>query len=185
MGDPGNTGFNILAGAIGFALAAIGFLVLRDPVKVALFSGYTGSEVTRYRRLTRQWSHRIGLRLFGAIIALFGLVILTAVLRKFSTRLGVVSDGLFIAMSVVFYCAFFGGLGFTVVTAISRQVRTRGAASSRKHFEPTVGIVEEAAESHPAMTAAMQKERRIFTAVFLFLVGATVVASLNHGSPFR
>jgi hypothetical protein len=62
---------------LGLAVAAIGFVVMRDPMKLSLLA--PGEEGYYQRMVFDRWP-RISLRRMGALVSLFGMVLLCAAL---------------------------------------------------------------------------------------------------------
>ena len=94
---------------VGLAVGAFGFLVMRNPMKLSLLA--PGQEGYYQRVVLDRWQ-RVSLRLLGAIVSLFGLVILSAVLGSWLKvrALRVVSDGLLFEMGLLFISAWVLGI---------------------------------------------------------------------------
>src|SRR5579862_4908398 len=98
---------------IGFGIAVFGFLVMRNPMRLAsLAPGVEGY----YQRMVLDPSQRNQLRIFGMIASFFGLVIFSVPLRgllKFQI-IDTLSGGLLALLWLSFIAAF----AFGVINAI-------------------------------------------------------------------
>jgi hypothetical protein len=99
--------------AIGLALGCFGFLVMRNPIRLAVLApGAKGY----YQRIVLDRWQRIPLRIVGAAVSLFGWVIFTAALGglpRFLLLRGI-SNGLLAALWLV----FIGGWVFGLVSVV-------------------------------------------------------------------
>src|SRR5258708_1050145 len=94
---------------VGLLLATFGFLVMRNPMQLALLSprqkGY-------YQRMVLDTAMRIQLRVLGVLVCLFGASIfadsLGSVLK--ASLLRAVSEGLWVLMGLIFFAAWGIGL---------------------------------------------------------------------------
>jgi hypothetical protein len=102
---------------IGVLVGTFGFLVMRNPMRLALLSWQKGY----YQRMVLDTTMRIQLRVLGVLGCLFGTSILTASLGS-ALRLNlfsVVSEGLWVLMGLIFFKAW----GVGLVLAIRQLIR--------------------------------------------------------------
>ena len=99
----------IVGAVIGLLVATFGFLVMRNPMRLALLApGQEGY----YQRLVLDISSRNGLRMLGALVCVVGAVIMTAALGGVLKLnfLKSASDRLLILLWLIFAGAFVSGL---------------------------------------------------------------------------
>jgi hypothetical protein len=159
----------VIGTVIGLLVATFGFLVMRNPMRLALLApGQAGY----YQRLTLDTSSRNGLRLLGALLCVFGAVILTAamggVLKLYFLKS--TSDGLLILLWLIFAGAFVSGLVQTVKQTINGELFDWFRAWK-------AGAALGPVDVSPAVTPRMEKEARIFTVALISLIVITVAAS--------
>lgn len=160
---------------MGFALAGLGFLLMRNPVKFVLFAP---GEEGYYQRLVLDRSSRIGLRGLGMGMSLFGSVIFTAALSAFLRLqiLKVVSDGLLALMTLL----FLGAWGFGVLYSLVQLFRGRFEGWSdwlrRRRREIELGPLA----VYPPMTPAIRREANAFTVGFIVILAISVVGALSR-----
>ncbi len=145
----------IVGATIGLAVGACGFVVMRDPIKLSLLAP---GEVGYYQRVVLDRWSRIPARLFGLLIALFGLGIFSAGCARL-LKMGVLkelSDGLMIEMGVLFAVLWVSGVVIFVVQAI------RGHALDWFKLRQQ-GIQLGPIDVYPSVTPAMSRESRLFT----------------------
>jgi hypothetical protein len=159
----------VIGAAIGLLGATFGFLVMRNPMRLALLApGQEGY----YQRLVLDTSYRNGLRMLGALICVFGAVILTAALGGVLKLnfLKSASDRLPILLGLIFVAAFVSGLVQTVKQTIKGELfdwfRAWRAGTELGPLDVS-----------PAVTPKMEKEARIFTVALIGLIFITVAAS--------
>jgi hypothetical protein len=109
-----------IGAVIGAILATFGFLVMRNPMRLAMFAprarGY-------YQRMVLDTSSRNQLRVLGVLLCTFGLCISTAAsggLLK-SRALQSVSDGFLVLLCLVFISAWGAGLILVIVQLVRRR----------------------------------------------------------------
>jgi hypothetical protein len=164
--------FRVLFLLVGCAVAVFGFLVMRNPVRLTLL--VPGAE-GYYQRLVFDRDQRIGLRVVGMLLSLFGLVVLTTALRGLLKLqfLGAVSDGFWGLLSL----SFIGVFVFGVIHATVRLVRGRGKELFSGWMfgqETELGPIAVYAPTTPRM----RKERRFFTIGYCLLVSSGVAVAL-------
>ena len=160
---------------IGFGLTACGFLVMRNPILLALLAprskGY-------YQRMVLDRFQRNQLRMVGMTGSFFGLVILTGVLSnllKFKI-LDAVSEG----MLALLWVSFIGAFALGIVYLIVQLVRGRG----REVFLDSFRMWRQGAELgpitvDPAITPRMVMEVRAFTLIYCFLLALALIVALG------
>src|SRR5581483_9259176 len=93
---------------VGLPIAVFGFLVMRNPMRLALLSPWSEGY---YQRMVLDTTMRNQLRVLGVLVCLFGSSILTdsvgAMLK--ATFLNAISEGLWVLMGLIFFAAW--GLG--------------------------------------------------------------------------
>ena len=103
---------------VGLPLATFGFLVMRNPMRLALLSpGQEGY----YQRMVLDYMHRNQLRVLGVLVCLLGAGILTDFLGSGlkASLLSTVSEGLWVLMGCIFFVAF----GFGLILALRQLVK--------------------------------------------------------------
>ena len=159
----------IVGAVIGLLVATFGFLVMRNPMRLALLApGQEGF----YQHLVLDTSSRNGLRMLGALVCVGGAVIMTAALGGVLKLnfLKSASDRLLILLWLIFAGAFVSGLVQTVKQTI------KGELFDWVRVWRT-GVELGPMDVCPAVTPKMQKEARIFTTALLVLISVTVAAS--------
>jgi uncharacterized membrane protein (DUF485 family) len=126
-----------------------------------------------YQRMVLDRWQRIPMRLLGALISLFGFVILTAALGGL-LRVPVISGastGLLVLLWLVFIGAWVFGLVFVVVRLAQR--RSLGWMDWIDAWKrgTQLGLID----VHPLVTPAMQRESNAFTVTFWVLVAAALL----------
>ena len=152
----------IVIGIIGLAVGVLGFVVMRDPMKLSLLA--PGQEGYYQRAVLDRWQ-RISLRILGVLVSLFGMVILSAALSSSLKihALNNVSNGFLAELGLLFILAWVIGLVVTIVQAIRGQLFDWFRSWRR-------GILLGPIDVYPPITPAMQKESRAFTIGFCVLV---------------
>jgi hypothetical protein len=97
--------FGVIGVLVGLSLATFGFLVMRNPMRLALLSPW---QEGYYQRMVLDTAMRIQLRVLGVVVSLFGASILTATLGSaLKVRfLSAVSEGLWALMGLIFLVAW-------------------------------------------------------------------------------
>lgn len=157
---------------IGLPIATFGFLVMRNPMRLALLSpereGY-------YQHMVLDTASRIQLRVLGILVCLFGAGILTALLGSAlkASSLSAISEGLWVLMGLIFFAAWCGG----VILAIRQLFRGKLFDSWRIwRASAELGPID----VFPSVTPKMQKEAMLFTIGFISVVVVAAVAALFH-----
>jgi hypothetical protein len=156
----------IVIGVVGLAVGVFGFLAMRDPMRLSLLApGQQGY----YQRMVLDRLHRISLRILGALVSLFGMVILSAALSSFLKipALGNVSNGFLGELGLLFVFAWIVGLVVAIVQAFRGQL-----FDWFRYWKQ--GILLGPIDVYPPITPAMQKEVRAFTIVFCVLIAVAI-----------
>ena len=159
-----------MGGAIGtvagLALGTLGFMVMRDPMKLSYLA--PGHEGYYQRAVLDRWQ-RISLRLLGVLVSLFGLVIFSAALGSWINvrSLSALSEGFLAELWLVFTTAWVLGLILTIVQAIRGQLFDWFRMWKQ-------GILLGPIDVYPPITPAMEKESRAFTFGFCALVSIAI-----------
>ncbi len=164
----------LIAVLFGSGITAMGILVMRNPMHLALLS--PGSK-GYYQRMILDRSQRLQLRVVGMILSFFGLVVFTGVLSgafRFKI-LDALSKDLLVLLSLSFITTF----GFGVVYAVVQLVRGQG----REVFLGWFTMWRRGAELgpivvYPDVTPRMRSESRMFTVAYCVLVAITLVVAL-------
>ena len=122
-----------------------------------------------YQRLVLDRWQRVSLRLLGVLVALFGMVILTAALGGLlkARILKTLSDGFLLELWLVFVSAFV----FGIVSAIAQTIRGELFDWFRIWKQAALlGPID----VYPPITPAMQREARVFTIGFCVLVSIAI-----------
>jgi len=156
---------------IGVLVGTFGFLVMRNPMRLALLSWQKGY----YQRMVLDTTMRIQLRVLGVLVCLFGTSIFTASLGS-ALRLNlfsVVSEGLWVLMGLIFFAAW----GVGLILAIRQLIR-----GELFNWWRMWKVSTELGPIHvfPPVTPKMQREARFFTIALLSLALISVVAALFH-----
>ena len=161
----------LIGAGAGLTIGGFGFLVMRNPMRLSLLS--PGAE-GYYQRVVLDRMQRISMRIFGAVMSSFGLVILTAALGGLLKLhfLEGASNGLL----ALLWLLFIGGWGFGFVYIIVQLIRGRSTGWLDWFQMWKRGTELGPIAVYPPITPAMQRESRIFTAVFCLLVAVAVVA---------
>lgn len=156
--------------AIGLALGCFGFLVMRNPMRLAVLA--PGAQGYYQRIVLDRWQ-RIPLRIVGAVVSLFGWVIFTAALGgllRFRLLRGT-SNGLLAALWLV----FIGGWVFGLVSIVIRLLRRESLGWTDWLEMWRRGTQLGPIAVYPPITPAMQQESGVFTIGFCVLVAAAIV----------
>jgi hypothetical protein len=161
----------IIGVLIGLPLAVFGFLVMRNPMRLALLSPWSEGYC---QRLVLDTGMRNQLRVLGALMCLFGAGIFTDLLGVTLKAhfLNDISGGLWVLMGLIFFAAFGFGLIFSIVQLFKGQLfdwfRVWNVSAQ---FGPI--------DVFPAVTPKMRREANLFTAILLTLACLAAVASLR------
>jgi hypothetical protein len=159
-----------IGAGIGAILATFGFLVMRDPMRLAMFApGARGY----YQRMVLDTSSRNQLRMLGVLVCIFGLCIGTAGsagLLK-SRVLQSISDGFLVLLWLVFISVCVAGL----ILQIVQLARGRGFGDSFQKWRTSAALGE--VNVYPLVTPRMRREATQFTITFAALVCITIVAA--------
>jgi len=158
---------------VGVSLAAFGFIVMRNPMRLALLSFLSPGVEGYYQRLILDAMMRNQLRVLGAILRLFGSSILSAALGVMFKNhlLASISEGLWILMGLIFCVAWCLGVVLFIWQLFKRNVPNWFAMWR-------AGVELGPIEMVPSVTPKMQKEAFIFTATFLTLAVVASVAAV-------
>ena len=163
----------VIGTVLGCALAALGFAAMRDPMRWSLLGLSSPRAIGYYQRMVLETSSRLQLRVLGAFMSLFGSVIFTGALGGLLNVqvLHSVSTALLVLMSLVFCGAWVFGLTIGIIRVFRGQWRNWFQVWRTSMQLGPVNV-------DPAITPAMEREARAFTAAFLFLVAVAVIAAL-------
>jgi len=163
----------IAGAAIGLPIAILGFLVMRNPMRLTIFAP---GEVGYYQRAFFDAYSRNSARAFGMLISLFGGGIATAGLGgAFKARiLQETSNSLFSLMGLLFLALWCLGIAY----AIWRALRGKSLGWS-EWFEMRKKSIELGpVEVFPPITPRMRVESLAFTLGFLVLVCLAAISAL-------
>ena len=156
---------------IGLLVGTFGFLVMRNPMRLALLSW----QKAYYQRMVLDTTMRNQLRVLGVLVCLFGTSILAASLGSALKvkLLTAASEGLWVLMGLIFFAAW--GLG--LILAIRQLIKGELFSWWRMwKVSSELGPVD----VFPLVTPKMQREARFFTIALLSLVLVSVAAALFH-----
>jgi hypothetical protein len=160
-----------IGAVIGAILATLGFLVMRDPMRLALLApGARGY----YQRMVLDTYSRNQMRILGLGLCIFGLWIGTAASGALLTSriLQSISGGFNVLLWLVFISAFLAGL----ILQIVQLLRGRGFGDSSQMWRTSAGLGE--VDVYPPVTPKMRREAILFTIIFSALVCITIIAAL-------
>lgn len=162
----------ILGVLIGSLLAAFGFVAMRNPMRLNLFSFYAGAE-GYYQRMVLDTSTRNQLRVLGALICLFGSSIFSASAgAELKVHfLSAISEGLWVLMGCIFICAWVVGLVLFVWQLFKGQAFNWFQAWK---LASQLGPID----VFPPITPKMRREAQISTVALLTLACIFSAASL-------
>jgi hypothetical protein len=154
---------------LGLAIGTFGFLVMRNPMRLAFLSSQEGY----YQRMVLDTTARIQLRVLGVLVCLFGSTIFTASLGSALklSPLSAVSDGLLVLMGLIFFTAWAVGLILTI-----RQLIKGTLFDWWKMWRVSAELGP--IDVFPLVTPKMQKEARFFTIALLSLALIAATAAL-------
>jgi len=160
--------------AIGAFLAAFGFLVMWNPMRLAVLApGARGY----YQRIVLETSSRNQLRILGALVCTFGLCISTSASGELlrSQVLLSISDGFVVLLWVVFISAWVAG----VILAIVHFARGRGVGDWFQIWRKSAILGE--VNIYPPVTPKMRREAILSTIIFGASLCITIIAALLSG----
>ena len=160
--------------AIGGILAALGFLVMWNPMRLAVLApGARGY----YQRIVLETSSRNQLRILGALVCTFGLCISTSASGELlrSHVLLSISDGFVVLLWVVFISAWGAGL----ILAIMHFARGRGVGDWFQTWRK--GAVLGEVKIYPPVTPKMRREAILSAIIFGASLCITKIAALLSG----
>lgn len=157
----------------GLPLAVFGFMVMRNPLRLALLSPLSPGAEGYYQRMVLDTTMRNQLRVLGVLMCLFGSGILTASLGAMlkARVLAAISEGLWVLMGLIFYAAWCSGLVLFIWQLFKRKV-PNWFAMWRAGAE--LGPIE----MIPPVTPKMQREALLFTVALLTLAIIAAVAAI-------
>lgn len=156
---------------LGLLVGTFGFLVMRNPMHLALLSWQKGY----YQRMVLDTTMRNQLRVLGVLLCLFGTSIFAASLGSALrlSFLNAVSEGLWVLMGLIFFAAW----GVGLILAIRQLIRGELFNWWRMWRVSTeLGPID----VFPPVTPKMQREARLFTIALLSLAAISVVAAVFH-----
>ncbi|MBZ5689018.1 MAG: hypothetical protein LAP86_28760 [Acidobacteriia bacterium] len=156
---------------IGLLVGTFGFLVMRNPMRLALLSWQKGY----YQRMVLDTTMRNQLRVLGVLLCLFGTSILAASLGSALrvSLLTAVSEGLWVLMGLIFFAAW----GVGLILAIRQLIKGELFNWWRMwKVSAELGPID----VFPPVTLKMQREARFFTIALLSLALISVAAALFH-----
>jgi hypothetical protein len=160
-----------IGAVIGVILTTFGFLVMWNPMRLAVLApGARGY----YQRMVLDTSSRTQLRILGVLVCTFGLCIGTAAssgLLK-SCVLQSISDGFLVLLWLVFISAWVTGL----ILVIVQLARGRGFGDWFQMWR--TGAVLGEVNLYPPDTPKMRREAILFTIILGALVCITIIAAL-------
>jgi hypothetical protein len=155
---------------VGLPIVTFGFLVMRNPMRLALLSPW---QEGYYQRMVLDTTMRIQLRVLGVLVCLFGASILTALLGSAlkASLLSAVSEGLWVLMGLIFFSAW----GIGLILAIRQLFRGELFDWWRMlKVSAELGPIDVS----PPVTPRMQKEAKLFTVALLSLAVVAAAAAL-------
>lgn len=161
----------LLGAVVGAILATFGFLVMRNPMRLALLApGARGY----YQRMVLDTSPRNQLRILGVLVSTFGLCVGTGTSAGLleSRVLQSISDGFLILMWALFISSWVAGL----ILAVVQLVRGRGLGDWFKIWRTSAELGE--INVYPQVTPKMQREAFFFTIIFGGLVSLIIIGAL-------
>jgi hypothetical protein len=160
---------------IAFAIAALGFLVMRNPMLLAMLA--PGAE-GYYQRMVLDRYQRNQMRIVGMVLSFFGLMLFTSVLKGFSRSKGfdAVSTGMLVLLWFSFISAWVSGLIYLMVQLIRGRWKELFFGWFRMYRR---GIELGPIDVYPAVTPRMRVETLWFTVVYFFLIGLTLTVALT------
>ncbi len=164
----------VLGTAIGAILATFGFLVMRNPMRLAVLApGARGY----YQRMVLDPSSRNALRILGVLVCTFGLCIGTAATGGLlqSRPLQSISDGFLVLLGIVFVSSW----AVSLILAIINGVRGQGFGEWFQMWRQSAALGE--INVYPPVTLKMQRETTLVTGIYLGSLCITIIAALISG----
>jgi hypothetical protein len=160
----------IIGVLVGLSIATSGFLVMRNPMRLALLSPW---QKGYYQRMVLDTAMRIQLRVLGVVVCLFGASILTATLGSTlkASLLSAVSEGLWVLMGLIFFAAWGVGLIFAI-----RQLFREELFDWWRMLKVSTELGP--IDVFPPVTPKMQKEANFFTLALLSLAVVAAATAL-------
>lgn len=162
---------SLIGALIGAIVATLGFLVVRNPMRLGVLApGARGY----YQRMVLDTPSRNSLRLLGALVCTFGLCIGTAALGGLlkSRILQSISDGFLTLLGVLFISGWVAGL----VLAVVQLVRGRGFVDWFQIWRTSAMLGQ--VNVYPPVTPKMRREAILSTIIFGVLLCITIGAAL-------
>ena len=162
---------SFIGALIGAIVATLGFLVVRNPMRLAVLApGARGY----YQRMVLDTPSRNSLRLLGALVCTLGLSIGTAALGGLlkSSILQSISDGFLALAWLLFISGWVAGL----VLAVVQLIRGRGFSDWFQIWRTSAVLGE--VNVYPPVTPKMRREAILSTIIFGVLVFVTIGAAL-------
>ncbi len=159
---------------IAFAIAAMGFSVMRNPMRLAMLApmaqGY-------YQRMVLDRFHRNQMRVLGMVLSFFGLMIFTAALKgPFKYK---IVDAVSSGMLVLLWFTFISAWVFGLIYAIVQLIRGRWNEFFFGWFRMLRrGMELGPIDVYPAITPRMRRESLWFTVIYFFLIGLTLAVAV-------
>ncbi|HKB98756.1 MAG TPA: hypothetical protein VKD23_08220 [Terriglobales bacterium] len=160
---------------VGLPLAVFGFIVMRNPMRLAFLSPLSPGVEGYYQRMVLDTSMRNQLRVLGVLVCLFGSSILTASLGAMlkARFLAAISEELWVLMGLIFCVAWCSGLVIFIWQLFKRQVPNWFAMWR-------AGVELGPIEMIPSVTPKMQREALFFTVSLLTLAAFAALAAVLH-----
>lgn len=155
---------------IGLPLTVFGFVIMRNPMRLALLAPWSEGY---YQRMVLDTLRRNQLRVLGILLCLFGGTISTASLGALlkARFFNAISDGLLVLMGLIFFAAFAFGLILTAVQLFRGQLFDW-------FREWKVSVQLGPIDVFPFVTPKMRREANVITVIFLLLACLAGIASL-------
>lgn len=157
---------------VGLPVATFGFLVMRNPMRLALLSPW---QEGYYQRMVLDTTTRIQLRVLGALVCLFGAGIAASSLGSAlnASSLNAASEGLWVLMGLIFFASWGVGLILAIRGFFRGDLFNWWRALK---VSAELGPID----VFPPVTPKMQNEAKLFTFALISLAAAAVAAALFH-----
>jgi hypothetical protein len=155
---------------VGLLVGTFGFLVMRNPMRLALLSPW---QEGYYQRMVLDTTMRIQLRVLGVLVCLFGASIATASLGSAmkANSFRAASEGLWVLMGLIFFAAWGVGLVLAIWQLFRGELFNWWRMLKASNELGPIAVF-------PTVTPRMQKEANVFTIALLTLAIVAAVASL-------